>query len=82
MAALQKLREPKFMDMAIFDWAVTIGAAVVIGSLMRSGCMAVIMFLILILVGVLTHHALGIPTMFNAYLGIADKKDVHAARSN
>ena len=81
-STIEKLRKPKIMDMAIFDWLATAAVAAVIGAFARSQCTAIIMFIILVLIGIITHHALGIPTMFNAYLGLADKRDVYKSRGD
>ena len=81
MSTIAKLREPKFLDMAIFDWVATASVAAAIGLVRWDACLGVMMFIILVLIGIVVHVAFNIPTMFNAYLGLAKKEDVYKARA-
>lgn len=81
MSTIDKLRRPKFADMAIFDWVATGIVAAIMGAAAGSVCAGILIFVILILIAIITHSVLGIPTMLNAYLGIACKKDVYAKRA-
>ena len=87
MLTIDKLRKPKILDMAIFDWVATALAAAVIGGIIRKvnpgtsyGCASITVFVILILIAIVVHYERGIPTMLNAYLGIARKEDVFTDR--
>lgn len=81
MSTIDKLRGPKFADMAIFDWVATGLVAAALGAATGSGvCSTIVIFIILILIAIVVHYAFNIPTMLNAYLGLADKKDVYAKR--
>jgi succinate dehydrogenase/fumarate reductase cytochrome b subunit len=82
VSLIDKLRGPKIVDMAIFDWAATAAVAVFIGFIAKSGTIGIVAFIILIIIAILVHHCLGIPTMFNAYLGLAHKKDVYDKRQS
>jgi uncharacterized membrane protein YcaP (DUF421 family) len=81
MSTIGKLRGPKIADMAIFDWAATGIVAAVIGGVVGNASAGILIFIILILIAVITHFVLGIPTMLNVYLGLACKKDVYATRA-
>lgn len=65
--------------MAVFDWVATM-----IGALLLSRAIGInfgALFLTMIILAIIVHAAFGIPTMFNAYLGLAKKEDVYAARA-
>ena len=78
---INKLREPKIADMAVFDWVATAAVAAVVGVVVKSGCVGVGVFIVLILIAIILHSVLGVPTMLNAYLGLAHKSDVYKKRS-
>jgi uncharacterized membrane protein YcaP (DUF421 family) len=71
------------MQMAAFDWIATLAGAVAIGTLIDHKSVPAIaaIFVLMIIVAILVHYSLDIPTMLNAYLGLAKKEDVYAARS-
>ncbi len=79
-SVLQKLREPKILDMSIFDWATSLGAAVVVGLWMHlKGSVRWIGFLVAwTLAGVAIHWVLGVDTMLGYYLEL-NKRPVRKA---
>ena len=83
---IKKLRKPKIAGMAAFDWVATaVGAGILAGG-MKVCCRAPIgvlfalMFVILVILGILIHYAIGTPTMLNYYLGLNTLEDVLEAR--
>ena len=80
MSILKTLREPKILDMAIFDLAAVAMLAISYGIYDKSLLSVISAFVILIIVGIVVHATLCIPTMLNAYIGINKKEDVYAAR--
>lgn len=78
--SIEKLREPKVFDMAIFDWAATaVGAGIIAAGTHRFFNSVsflvyfIIIFIILVVIGQCIHKILGIDTMFGYYLGICNK---------
>lgn len=74
---LQTLRGPKILDMSIFDWVTSLGAAVLIGFWMHlKGPARWAGFLVTwTAAGVAIHWALGVDTMFGYYLGLNKKPE-------
>lgn len=66
--------------MAVFDWVATMIGAILLSRAIKINFGA--LFLTMIMIAIVVHAALGIPTMFNAYLGLAKKDDVYAARAS
>lgn len=79
---ITKLRQPQFKNMAVFDWVATFVGAVAIGTLIDHKSIPAIagIFILMIITAIIVHYSLGVPTMLNAYLGLAKKEDVYAAR--
>lgn len=70
------LRQPKMLDMALFDWVASLLGAFLVGKYVfrMSGTLQWGTFIILwILLGVVVHYVLGIDTMFGYYLGLNGK---------
>lgn len=73
---IDELRKPKIFGMAIFDWAMTIIALIIImmicsieftaGNIIK-GTLSITAF------AILTHVVTGTPTMLNHYLGLSEK---------
>jgi uncharacterized membrane protein YcaP (DUF421 family) len=82
VSLIDRLRGPKIAEMALFDWVATAAVAAVIGVFSKSTHVGVVSFIMLILIAIILHYYLGIPTMFNAYLGLALKKDVYNKRGS
>jgi hypothetical protein len=80
MGLLAQLRGPKIANMAVFDWVATGLVAIGASALFGRPSMAPAVFIVLIIMAIIVHDALGVPTMLNAYLGLAKKDDVLAAR--
>ena len=80
MSFLATLRSVHIADMAVFDWVATGLAAYAVGRFFDVSI--VVVFLLLILSAIGLHYGLGVPTRFNAYLGLAKKDDVIQARAN
>lgn len=81
-AVITKLRQPQFMQMAAFDWLATLAGAISIGTLIDHNSVAEIagIFILMVIIAIIVHYSLGVPTMLNAYLGLTKKEDVYAAR--
>jgi succinate dehydrogenase/fumarate reductase cytochrome b subunit len=79
MSIITDLRKYRAFDMAIFDWVATLIGAILLSRVIGINFGA--LFLIMIILAIIVHAALGIPTMFNAYIGLAKKEDVYAARA-
>jgi hypothetical protein len=75
---IDKMRQPKFIGMAVFDWVATFIFSVIIALLVNyfakldeSFYITIIKtFIIMIFITILAHYAFGIPTMLNYYLGL------------
>lgn len=71
---LQTLRTPKIFGMSIFDWAVSLTAAALIGQfLLRlppSWILWITWLFVWTMFGVLVHKWLGVNTMLGYYLGL------------
>lgn len=73
---IDKLRNPKILDMSIFDWVASLFGAWLIGYFLiglRNAGMWVLFFLLWVALGVLIHWMLDVPTMLGYYLGISRK---------
>lgn len=76
---LTNLRALKIFDMAVFDLTATIVSAIVIG---RYTQMYILPWLVtLILLGIVVHIKLGIPTRLNQYLGLTTEKELQEYRA-
>ena len=79
---IDKLRGPKVLNMSIFDWVATFLVAVILSLVLHSFTkinyliLLIVLFTLIIIIGILIHKALGIPTMFNYYLGLNNKESV------
>jgi len=72
MGLIETLRGPKIFDMSIFDWAMSLLAAYLVGLWFKVKNWP--LFLIgWVGLGVAVHWAFGVPTMLGYYLGINDK---------
>jgi len=82
---IDKLRQPKIFNMALFDWICTFIAAIVICYFAYKKIdvtHVLIIFGILIIAAILIHKLFGINTMLNAYLGLNTKDSVLKNRKN
>lgn len=75
-STVETLRSYRVLDMAVFDWVMSLLAAIVIGFYafgVRSaqGWAAFIMGWIAF--GVIVHYVVGVPTQFGYYLGLNEK---------
>ena len=79
---IDKVRSPKILDMAIFDWSATLLVGFILTLIIYyfSRVNFIILLILiscsLIFSGVVVHKLLGIPTMFNYYLGLNSKESV------
>ena len=79
---IDKLRSPKLLNMAIFDWVATFLVAVILSLILylitkiNYLILLILIFSLLIVLGIITHKVLGIPTMLNYYLGLNNKENV------
>lgn len=74
---LQRLRGPRVFGMAVFDWAASLGAAVLVGRHLfalrfcsHHGAAWAIFLLGWIAMGVLVHLWFAVPTTLGYYLGL------------
>jgi hypothetical protein len=65
--------------MAVFDWVATGLTAYALGRMFDVP--VAMSFALLLLTAIILHVGLGVPTRLNAYLGLAKKDDVYAART-
>lgn len=81
---IDKLRQPKFIGMAIFDWVATLLFAIIVALLVNYFAKLdeaiyitiIKTFIVMIILGIIIHYLLGIPTMFGYYLGLNSKNSV------
>lgn len=76
MSIVTELRKYKIMKMAIFDWSLVIIAAMIWTWYTNSDNKLITFLKIftgLVILGIITHKLLGIPTMFGYYLGVNEK---------
>lgn len=71
MGLIDVLREPKVLDIAVFDVACTLGVAYVTRDYMFPESRLWEIFLGAIALGIVTHVLVGVPTMLNHYLGLS-----------
>jgi hypothetical protein len=82
---VDKVRQPKFLNMAIFDWSATLLVVFLVSLLTctdNCGTTFLLYTLAAIVIFVSVHKATNTPTMFNYYLGLNDKESVLARRKN
>lgn len=80
MPTIAELRRPKLPgDIAAFDVILTLAVAALYSFVRNISLMGSFSIFLALTVGV--HHALGIPTRLNAYLGINSHEAVDAKRS-
>lgn len=68
---IDRLREPKVLDMAIFDWVASLLFAVIIGVYffkLRGSLNWTVWIVLWTFFGVLVHWLFGVPTMLGYYL--------------
>ena len=71
---IQRLRKPKVMDMSIFDWATSLLGAWLLGLYFKIHGVQWIGFLVAwVALGVASHKAFGVDSMFGYYLGLNAK---------
>lgn len=84
MSLINILRQPKIMNMAIFDFVMTFIAAYIIIVIAKTKFKRTLKilptFLSLVILGVFVHCHFNIPTMLNYYLGINSYDDVIQSR--
>lgn len=77
MTLLETLRGPKILDMSIFDWVLSIAAAVLVGKWF--GIKGIEQwtgfFLFWILFGIVVHWSFGVKTMLGYYVGLNEKPE-------
>jgi len=85
--AIDKLRQPKFLDMAVFDWVATMVTVTIIGwfthryvTNMTMTTYIILLECVAIVLAIVIHKVFGVPTMFNYYLGLNDYESVIAKR--
>lgn len=71
-----KLRGPKLMDMAIFDFVMTYVAAYFIQKKFMKKWSVNKLFILFILIGIFIHYKFEIPTMLGYYLGLNTREAV------
>lgn len=72
------LRKPKVFGMAIFDWVLTLIAAILLSRFVFGdyGLLKVLaLFILLVILAIAVHHILGINTPLSRYLGLAARSD-------
>ncbi len=80
---IDKLRQPKFLGMAIFDWVATLGAAIILNQItFFSKYGILVIFIVLIIAGIASHILFKKPTMLNYYLGFNTQDEVLINRKN
>jgi hypothetical protein len=79
MSVLDTLRKPKIWDIAVFDLFGTILGAAAIGYVARINILMAIV--IALLLGIVVHYALNIPTRLNQYLGLTTEQQLRDARN-
>ncbi len=76
MSLIEELRKPKILDMAIFDWIMSILLTLYISYKYNNDKYDNIIFIksliIMVVIAVSTHYIFGIDTKFNYYLGISN----------
>ena len=88
MSTIEKLREPKILDMAIFDWVATAAGAGILWKILDSkypnkdyGWMEYIcIFIVTVIFGIFSHILFKIDTKFGYYLGL--NKDPRPKKEN
>jgi hypothetical protein len=76
MTIIDKLRKPRIFGLAIFDWVFSLLGLFLIGKFLikLNGIREWIIFTIFwILLGIVVHMVMKIPTMLNYYLGLSEK---------
>jgi uncharacterized membrane protein YcaP (DUF421 family) len=84
------LRKPKLANISVFDVVATFAVAVLIGYLVNKKhpfkihlwINIIIIFLLLIILAIIVHKILKIPTMLNYYIGINTLESVMKNRKN
>ena len=84
---IDKLRKPKFINMAIFDIVATFIGALFLAKMFYKHknnfwLSTIIIFTILIILGIIIHYMFNIPTMLNYYLGLNSKTAVIESRKS
>lgn len=80
VSTLGYLRSYRLFDIALFDvFGTALGGLLISKKLNLS---FLITFIILMVIGVIVHWVLEVPTMLNYYLGINSKESVIKAREN
>lgn len=74
MSLIQHLRQPKIVDIAVFDVAATAAAAHLVKDYFEQPFL--VTFILLLIFGVIVHVMLDIPTMGNYYLGLNTQEAV------
>ena len=75
---IEKLREPKVVDMSIFDWTLSLLAAFIVGRYilnLQSKKEWALWIFVWVCIGVFVHKVLGIDTMLGYYLSLNPKPD-------
>jgi cadmium resistance protein CadD (predicted permease) len=80
MSLLKTLREPKILDMAVFDWVATFIAALIFTKYVVPKWNVIIVFILFVILGIFVHVQTGTPTMFNYYLGQNSYEQVMESR--
>jgi hypothetical protein len=73
---LQLLRKPKILNMSIFDWVTSLLGAGLVGWWLGLKGLQWVWFLVFwVVLGVVSHLAFGVNTMFGYYLGLNPKPE-------
>jgi uncharacterized membrane protein YcaP (DUF421 family) len=74
MSWIETLREPKILDMSIFDWVISLVVAALVGKWL--GIKQWPLFLVVwIAFGIWAHWLFGIKTMLGYYVGLNEKPE-------
>ena len=82
MSLLKTLREPKLLNMSIFDFVATFVIAIILNKFVLPKQNVFLIFILLVILGIIIHMQFNIPTMMNYYLGINSYEDVMELRRN
>lgn len=75
-SVIDRLRQPKLLDMSLFDWITSLFGAYLIGYYifkLKSIFSYIVWFIVWTLFGVWIHYILNVKTMLGYYLGINEK---------
>jgi hypothetical protein len=74
MTVINSLRGPKLNGISVFDVVATAFGAFILSNVLKIH--TIIIFILLIILAIGIHYALGVPTMLNYFLGINTLEEV------